>query len=97
MTSLLPRGQPTCLAEGDGRGEGGSHWVDRQQGDPVGRWVRVGLGGGGLQTGRSLSVCVGGGEVRGGGWGMQAFKTYDTKLNFDQANTVLYFSTRARN
>ena len=64
MTSLLPRGQPTCLAEGDGRGDGGSHWVDRQQGDPVGRWVQVGLGGGGLQPGCVLSVCVGGGVSR---------------------------------
>ena len=99
------------LGLGVGGGEGGeitghntppptkTHWIDRQQGDPVGRWVRVGLGlgGGGLRTWRAPSVCVGGGGVEGGGGGKQAFTSYDTILNIDHANTVLYFSTGTRN
>ena len=76
-----------------------THWIDRQQGDPVGRWVRVGLGLGGWgapDLARAECLCGRwGGE--GGGGGKQAFTSYDTILNIDHANTVLYFSTGTRN
>ena len=60
----------------------------------------MGMGGFGVGGGSgpgAPSVCVGGGGVEGGGGGKQAFTSYDTILNIDHANTVLYFSTGTRN
>ena len=68
MTSLLPRGQPTCLAEGDGRG-GGCTGLTASRATQLGDGYGWGWGVGGSRPG-APSVCVGGGEVRGGGDGV---------------------------
>ena len=75
VVSLREEDKGMGVGMGGGRGEITGHntppppkktHFDRQQGDPVGRWVRVGLGGFGLAwcllaVNSAPSVCVGGG------------------------------------